>query len=63
MVVLISKSFNETDKLTDFVNQNLILKKDIQQITSDSYKDYLFYWGDALHALSETKQDGGNNNG
>ena len=54
MKFLKSRTFNDVDELTDFVNENRISK--IQQITEDSNCYTLFYWEEEkLHVPTSRK--------
>lgn len=58
---LVSKIFNSSEELTDYVNSNGISKEDIQQIvtfTSCGFMKYqLFYWEKECMKVSVNKDD------
>ena len=60
-MILISKEFNSSEKLADYINLNNINKEDIQQITNFVYNGYvtytLFYWAKEMVEVNKNKHD------
>ena len=59
-MTLVSKIFNSSEELTDYVNSKGISKEDIQQIvtfTCGFVKYQLFYWEKEYMSVSVNKDD------